>query len=480
MGVRRVAIAWLVGLAACGGKPAAKAKHDAGSGAVPADAVVVTIERKPLGMADLEGYRWRARGGHAAFREARVAEGNEDWPAVAVACEKAMAADPTNAEAAWLLAVAYAKTGKLEQVLAPLHVAVAADFGKWADPSLVQPAFTAWRATPVGEAWQELVEAERPGYIAAINRGVVVMAHGDLFAVDAGSGSAGVGGGGPGEAEPVRGPIDLRWHRLTRTNGAVIGGMALPATKGIAYVTRRLTKLGTKLTRSVGLGAVNLANGHATRPTDLGTNGPLVVAGASDPMTLWIGQGKTARTLYDGKLTATKAPRPPGSALVVGKTVLLDRGKVPEVSADYDDAGLTSAIMLAKTSRVISAPSPGLIDGSTIVWSPDRTHVAFVAQLVETCVKDSPTTAAFVADATTGTRVELLRALGGIAIDWVDDDTIAVAGDGAVSLVDLGGTSQELAGAAGLIVPRRAPPCAPAPVEEPLPVEDQLGLGPSD
>jgi len=83
---------------------------------------------------------------------------------------------------------------------------------------------------------------------------------------------------------------------------------------------------------------------------------------------------------------------------------------------------------------VVSVPSPGLIDGNTAAWSPDRVHFAFVAQLDDHCTPGAVNTAAFVADASTGGTKELERAAGGIALQWLTERKVAIAGDHDVAL----------------------------------------------
>ena len=183
-------------LACCGRGETTPKKHDAG---IARDAAApVVVEQLPLGLADLEAYGWRKRGGHPAFRSAREAEGKADWPAVVTACRQALAADPSHLEAAWLLAAALGRQGKTEELLAPLQKAVAGDFGKWGHASLELPALQAFLATPLGAAYKDRVERDRVEYIAAISRALVVEANGDLYALD---------------------PETKRWHRLTRTFG---------------------------------------------------------------------------------------------------------------------------------------------------------------------------------------------------------------------------------------------------------------------
>src|SRR5690242_7440496 len=113
-GMTRALIA-VAALVACGGGKPAK-REDGGTPTKPADAAVVEIAKRPLGLADLDAYQWRKRPGHPIFRDARTAENKDDWATAVTACTKALAADPTHLEAAWLLAVGFAKTGKLADV----------------------------------------------------------------------------------------------------------------------------------------------------------------------------------------------------------------------------------------------------------------------------------------------------------------------------------------------------------------------------
>src|SRR5258706_11460624 len=172
----------LVAAMGCGRHAAPPARHDAGPPA-RTDAATVELPARPLGLPDLAGWRWRKRGGQPAFRIARKAEGREDWPAVVTACKDALAADPTHLEAAWLYAVALAKTGNLDAVTEPLALAASGDFGKWGAASLEQPALQPYLATLAGAAWRRRVEADAAIYSAALAHSIVVIAAGDLYAV---------------------------------------------------------------------------------------------------------------------------------------------------------------------------------------------------------------------------------------------------------------------------------------------------------
>ncbi len=252
----------------------------------------------------------------------------------------------------------------------------------------------------------------------------------------------------------------------------MIGGLAVPDTHFIYYVTTRAHRLQA--------GVIDLARGHSSRPQELGSAGPITVAynGSAPAVGGWIGLGSPGATAWrqlddsDGFLHAlpAKSTRPRGPWLeVAGRSARVHRLPVADVTADWDDRGLASAIRLAKSNRVVTVPT-GQIDGDTVAWSPDRTHLAFVAVLDEHCTPGAPAAAAFAVDAATGTLQELERATGGLSIAWLGDRRIAVAGDHGVSLVDLGGAAPvALADAEDLLAHKRRAHCTPdgAPPDEP-------------
>jgi len=445
-------IAGIALLLACGhgGSSAPPAPRDAPA-TVPQDAAPLELPARPIGLASLADYGWRKRAGRRPYREARAAEDRGDWAAVAAACERALAADPGHLDARWLDAIALAHLGRLGDVLAPLDAAAAGDYGKWTPAALEHPALRAFLATPTGDAWRRRAERDRADYVAALARSLVVASMGDLYAYD---------------------PQTTRWHRLTRTAGAVVAAfVAPPGAHRIAYVTRdRAGKLA--------VGLVELDTGHTTHAVDVGitatATAPLAIAYGNKPTGFWIGSGGGAqawRVLDDtGALHALpKLPRPSGAWLEVhAHTARLHR-LAANVAADWDDQELASALRVGASNRVVSVPNAGMIDGSTIVWSPDRGHLAFVAQ-DEQCAAGKAATALFVADAATGTTRELgQRGDGGYALEWLADGRLAIAADRGVSIVDLSGSRSLAFDGAALLAPRHRPRCAPEPAENPEP-----------
>ena len=432
----------------------------------PQDAMVLEIAARPLGLPDLGSFGWRKRRGHAAFRAAIKAEDRGDWPSVVRGCQEALTADPGHLEAAWLLAVGLAKTGNEGDILEPLEIAATGDVGKWAQASLDQPALQPFLATPVGQAWRRRVAADQQSYLAALARSIVVTASGDLFAYD---------------------PEAKRWHRLTHSWGGVLGALVVPGARRIAYVTRERAHGATSPASAarLGVGFVDLVTGKVLRPTDLGTTAASTIAySASPPVGFWIGSrpvagSRAARATWrflddEGRLhpLPVTTGQPEGIWLeALGRTARIHRLPVAKVSADWDDQSLASAIRIGTSNRVVSAPSPGLIDGNTATWSPDRARLAFVA-IDDHCTPGAANAAAFVADAATGSVQELERAHRGLAVEWLTNRKLAISGDHGVSIVELGGGPPiALEGASDLAAPRRKPRCTPEPVDEPVEVD---------
>ncbi|HEY5923839.1 MAG TPA: hypothetical protein VIV11_19290 [Kofleriaceae bacterium] len=462
----------LVYLSACGRPGSSEhvvARREDG-GSARADATV-GLAPLALGMPELAGFGYRARGGHAAFKLARVAEAAGAWADVIARCREALAADPDHLDAAYLLAVALAKTnGSAEQILAPLTKAVAADYAKWGTASLEQPALQPFLVTTTGQAWRRRVEDDRQAFTAALARSLLVMSQHDLYAYDA---------------------ERARWYRLTRTGGAVVATIFVRSQHTLAYVTRQRVKDTGKPRTKIGIGIVDLASGRARKSIELPGAAPSaqLTVGYNNRKTpgFIVRSGKaTWRLLDTDKLALESVPATAHADYpayladatrlqVTGRSARFDRAAVARITADWDDNMLASAVKIAGSKKVVTVPSPGLIAGDSAAWSADRTQLVFVAQLSDTCAPNVATAAAFVADAATGTVRELERAIGGIAVEWYGERTLAISGDRGVSIVSLDGKAPlVLTGADGLVTPRRKPTCSAEPtVEEPIADEDE-------
>ncbi|MFT3692595.1 MAG: hypothetical protein QM831_05610 [Kofleriaceae bacterium] len=441
-----IALLTVIGTSACRDTPAPEptpAKRDAGS-AIPdaAGRPAAPRSERPLGLADQQAWEWRARAGHPVFREARKLEDAHDWAGVAAACDRALAADPTNLEAAWLAAVAYAKIGQNDRVTAPLILAGTGDFGKWGLASLEQPGLKPYLETDAGKAWRAEVEPLRSRFVSAIKDGVRVIAHGDVFAV-----------------------TKDRWYRLTRTYGSVVAVYGVDDTH-LAYVTR-----GKKSGRR-GVGYIDLSTGITGKPQPIG-DGPAQLAWSGKDNGFYVAQDKLKKllTLADGPaqgtLIATSlTTRPSGSWLEIYKTsgTRLHR-TAPNIAADWDGSGLASAMRITSSNRTVTLP--GQIVGDSIVWSADKNRLATLvvidaAPRAETCTVD-----VFAIDATTGAQTKLSSGGRNIGVAWIANRTLAIAGDDHVELRSLDGATTPITGAASLAQARFTPHCRAEPEPEP-------------
>ena len=475
MALLRVALI-VVGLAAACGKGSGTAsppahKDDAAAPAARDAPARLELPPRALGLPELAAFQWRKRPGQATYKLARKAEDHGDWEGVVAACRQTLADDPGHLEAAWLLAAALGKLDRREQILEPLALAVAGEFGRWSQASLDLPALQGFLSTPAGQAWRRRIASDRAVYLAALARSTIVVADRELYAFD---------------------PQAARWHRLTRTGGAVIGALAGPAHQ-LAYVTRR----GPKGNRQLAVGVVDLGTGHTGRAAPIGIKGPITVAySARAPVGFYVATGVArpgaARSAWhlvgNGKLDALPAntARPPGRRLeVAGHVVRLSALPIAKVTADWDEQGLASAMRIGSSNKVVTVPSPGLIDGNTVVWSPDHTKLAFIAQLQPdaTCTPGLARAAAYTADAATG-AVQLVftpvlepqHIDTGLSVEWMADRTLVVAGGDGVTMIKLDGLARTpLPGATELVTPRPRPRCTPPPadddVEDPEPTE---------
>src|SRR5262249_6901131 len=154
----------------------------------------------------------------------------------------------------------------------------------------------------------------------------------------------------------------------------------------LAYVTReKVTDAGKHRTK-VGIGVVDLATGKTRRsievPPEVPASATLRIGYAEKPTPGFIVRvGKAGwRLVENGKLELVKLPakaKPDAPAHLAdmvrmevnGRTARIDRTAVANVAADWDDNALASAIKIGRSKKVVTVPSPGLIDGDTATWS---------------------------------------------------------------------------------------------------------------
>ena len=455
---------------ACGrgsGTAAGPLREDGGPKAAHVEASA-TVAPLALGMSAVTAFGYRKGPGQPGFRRARESEAAGKWTEVAAACREALAADPAHLDAAYLWSVALAKTGAPPaQIVAPLTVAVAGDFIKWGAAALVQPALQPFLATPIGTAWQARVIEARAQHGAILSRSLVIGSNGDYYAYDRDA---------------------ARFHRLTRTGGAVVATFRAHNVTKLLYVTRERRKGAIEL----GIGLVDLARSRSKKlayvqPSDTirdairDTIRDTIRVAYSTKRDAFIVRSKTWFIVEDGgdalQLHAMPAKENTSFAErswvdVTGRRAKLGRGLMPSIAADVDAGGLASALKIQSSKRVVTVPSPGLIDTHTIAWSPDRSQFAFIALHSEVCRSGANPAAVFVADAATGTAREIERSVRAMAFDWVADRTLAIIGDHGVAIHTLAGDVAPLVieGADALAPPSRSPVCA----AETLPSDDSV------
>jgi|JI10StandDraft_1071094.scaffolds.fasta_scaffold16489_6 hypothetical protein len=465
--VGAVALAWA--LAGCGSSERARPPAVAPADAGPAPAV--RVEVPALGTDRLDGWGWRRGPGAAAFGRALAAERAGDLPTLEREATAALAADPGHLEAAWLAAVARARLGRLDEVLAPLQVAAAGDWGKWGERSLELAALEAFRASAAGRGWVEAAGRHRDAYQEALRRAVVVLgarvgergAVGrELYAVDVEAG---------------------RWLRLTRTGGAVAGAIAAAGAPWIAYATVRKGARGGRV--DVRIAVVDRTTGRAGREVAFDDVAAVTLAWRPHDGEVALhaavvdraGKGRGAVVDWRrGAIAPVAAPRPlRGERLeIAADGVALRRLPIARVSADWDDA-TASAVRFDRSGKVVAAPAGGLIDGDSLALDPGGARAAFVTAPEPPCEPTTPR-AAYAVEVTSGRLRPLAR--GAVAGPvWLDDERVAVTVGDQVEVISAasGVSLATLAGGAGVATltagPRRSCAAPPPPFVEPDEIE---------
>ncbi|MEZ4404183.1 MAG: hypothetical protein R3B06_29440 [Kofleriaceae bacterium] len=451
-----------------------KADDAAVADAGPPPAVPVAV--RALGAASLDGFGWRTGPGAASFARALAAEKAGDLGGVEREAGAALAADPGHLEAAWLVAVARARLGRPDEVLAPLEIAAAGDWPKWGERSLTLAALADFRATPTGRGWVDAADAYRRALAASMARAVVVI-----------GARAGRAGGVGREVYAV--DLDLgRWLRLTRTGGAVVGALRAPDAALLAYAA--VSRTGAGGARQVAIGVLDLATGRTSREVSVADvrnlelgwrtrNGELLLEAHAPGR-----RGATAGYLIDwrrGKRAGIAKPaRLRGDRLVISATGA-ERRHLPlaGITADWDDRGTASAVRVDRTGKIIAEPAGGLIDGESVALSPDRARLVFATALEAPC-DDRDARRLVVAEVATG-RVRPV-ATGAVAAPvWLDDDRLAYVDGPAVKVISVGAAQVlgVVAGGAGVVTPavgpRRRCDAEPPPFAAPVVDEPEAG-----
>lgn len=503
-----VALASLVLAAGCSGSGSGASPGAAGRSG-PADAAAVeppvVVEVRPLGKASLDEYGWRRGPGKEAFDRALAAEKKGDLAAVARACEAALAADPGHLEAAWMLAVARVRQGQLDQVLTPLAVAAAGDWGKWGERSLTLPVLEPFRTTAAGRGWVKAAEGHRAALTTALADAALVVARTEPPRGPRGSGDVEVD-----QRAEVYAVGGGRWIRLTRTGGAVVAALTAPGRGAVAYVAyRTLTRPreGRGRIRALRIGVVDLATGLTGRELVLSDVTQVTLAwatGKGEPelvAEVVPVQGKAQVITIDGDHGA-RQPRvgglPRAAEALRVRPLAAERRRLgtPGLTADWDDAGTASAVRLDRSRKIVAPPAGAMIDGHSLAWSPDQARLAFASVAEDPCGEGAARAVTlYVADAgsgrlrpvATGERVPSPVWLAPTRLAFVDGDAVrvfdVVAGKDVARLAGGAGVTTGVLGELRPCAADEAAPFAPVaaePDDEPADDPELDELGPVD
>ena len=443
-------------MAACG-KPAthkAPPPNDAGS-ADRGEAASVTLPARRWGCPSLAGSRWRKRARPPRVpRRPQGREARSDWASV-VDRVQAGARGRSGPPRCGVAARGRARQARhaSTQILAPLasrgRPAISASGARRRSSSPRCRRSSRRRPARVARARRR---RSRSVYVAALARAV------DRHAAR--------------RSVRVRSAVAALVPADAHDGGAVVAQLSRRARRNrIAYVTReRVTENGKRQTKRRDRRRRSRDRHTTRRPIDdrrpPARSASRTTRSADEVL---VGVGKDWRALDDEpqlRLDPDAAEGPGRRAAMLAERVARrhrpHRAPAPpagrDVSADWDDQSLASAIRIGTSNRVVIAPSPGLIDGNTLVWSPDRSARSRSSRSsTDRLHAGHAERAAFVADAATGIVHGARARAGGLAIEWLADRKLAIAGDSGVSIVDLDGRAQPVA------LERRRPACSATP-----------------
>ena len=436
---------------ACGGKAdSPKVKEDAGAGTVKP--TVAPLAMPVLGVDRPSRMNYLYGDGAAAFGKAVTAYNakTRDWAAVRTNCEAALAKDPLELDAHWLLATALAQTGEPAAAVDHIVAALAADYYRFG-ASLDTPDLADFRATPHGQAVVALAAKIGEAYAARVATGVWVVGRRSPFRWPDKLGP---------QASSTRGELyafdreTKRYLRLTHTEHEAAGFVRAAAGDQVAvlgfdkidrpkvdpkdkdakdkadapptfehawlavYDAKTWKPIGKRIALPP---AREIAVGYGAGDQLIATSAP--AAGR------W-GLGAATAAAVDataGKLTPIAGAAPaPRVALTV------DEGRVVRDAAAA--AGGATVASVAVGATAVTIPESGQAQAATIALAPDKAHVAF-ATAVDPCGKDVAPSL-YVADGK-GTLKHVLTAKSRFATRWIDSTTLAYEdGDGGIRLWD--------------------------------------------
>ncbi len=427
--------------------------------------------------------------GQPAFAKAVTAYNakTRDWAAVRANCEAALAKDPLELDAHWLLATALAQTGEPAAAVDHIVAALAADYYRFG-ASLDTPDLADFRATPHGQAVVALAAKIGDAYAAKVATGVWIVARRSPFRWPAALGA---------QASATRGELyaydreTKRYFRLTHTDHEVAGfarataggevavlgfdkidrpkpaadakdakdakAADAPPTFERAWIAVYDAKTWKPIGKRVALPAAReIGVGYAA--------GDQLVATSAPAAGRW---GLGAASVASVDASAGKLAPIAGAAPVPRVALTVEEGRVVR-DASADGATVPTIALGAVT---IAIPESGQAQPATIAIAPDKGHVAF-GTAVDPCGKDVASSL-YVADAK-GVLKHVLTAKSRFATRWIDNTTLAYEdGDGEIRLWDTasGREAAKLDDRPGMALDVLSPGTAPLCKQGPMPPE---------
>lgn len=480
-------------VAACGSKAASpSAKEDAGSASVKPS--VAPLAMPVLGVDRPSRMNYLYGDGAAAFGKAVAAYNakTRDWAAVRTNCEAALAKDPLELDAHWLLATALAQTGEPASAVDHIVAALAADYYRFG-ASLDTPDLADFRATPHGQAVVALATKIGDAYGAKVTSGVWVVARRSPFRWPGALGA---------QASSTRGELyafdreSKRYFRLTHTDHEVAGfaraaGGGEVAVLGYDKIDRPkpptpadapptferawIAVYDAKTWKPIGKRAAlpqarELGIGYAAGDQLVATSAPAAGRWGLGPVTV------ASVDASGGKLAPIA-----GAAPVPRVALTVDEGRAVHDAGAADASATVATLMLGNAA--VTIPESGQAQAQTIAIAPDKAHVAF-ATAVDACAKDVAASL-YVADGK-GALKHVLTAKSRFATRWLDATTLAYEdGDGNIRLWDAatGRETGKLEDKPGMALdalsPATAPLCKQGPALPPETVGSGAGSGAS-
>ncbi len=470
-------IAIAIAAAGCGGKRGDNGHAGDGDDASAGSTIAIApIDPLPMGVEDLTAFTYnRKRSARDTFRKALAAAKRGDRAGAEAACRETLLIEPGHLEASWHLALALARQKRYAEVIAPLSAAVAGDFMRWGERSLIARALTGFRDSPFAKPYADLVAAYRDEFRREVSEALLV-----------------VGRRGRPWYPRARGEVNLnhrselyayvpdtgRYLRVSRTNGSLVGFVRNPSAPEVAYVSYRKVWLPS--------GSAPRASGSSERLSPRAGKAPYlreVRIGAVDldatrmsrrevrlDDVLWVELFYTGTAKPKLRARVRRARPARGERLVAVYDLDVARGRAEEISdpgeirellrvgydraelhrpvldgvtADWGADGSAGAFRLERTRKTITLPTGESAARDSITWSPTARRIAFTTVAVDPCSAEPVDRAVklYVAEAATGALHAVAAGEGELAPVWLDDSRLAYVDSGPtgpmVRLVDV-------------------------------------------